>query len=978
MTSHLQDMLALNVTNYRFSDVDDFNEFYDSGQFEVNGLSMFQLNARSIDSVLKLNKFKRFLSSLKVSADVVVVGETCFNYGTAGLHELAGYDHYPACRESAGGGVSMYVRTSLEHRFVEKVDDLIYSVTVEVLGRGRNGPLTIVGYYRPPSYRNSSRFLAHLDGVLCAYSDRNCLILGDTNFNLLSDRLSGYCNVSNYSSLLQSYGFGLCNDRVTRPIKGTLLDHVLSNFVEELPHASVTIEVDFSDHAGVLTVIPLAGRSAVRRIAKESTDFDELRKKLYLSMDEISGCRYSDPNAYMADFVKALSADFAACTNVQHKLVKEAHLKVPWMNEHLLSMVKEDKKLFKRSKDPRFLNDVDMKSRLRLSNQNVEKWDMFYSRLYYERLFEDANDPKKTWRRINEVLGRKRKSSAVGEIVYDGKVAHDDESRASSLNSFFAEVGKSIAEKFGPDGNVNKYGTVSTNRHSIFLEPVCEREILVLINRLDNSKSPGADKITVKVLKECSFQIAPILVDVLNLVIFTGVYPDCLKLAQVVPLFKDGDRSDPSNYRPISMLPLLNKVFELSIYKRLVGFLNKGGFLYDRQYGFRAKSGTHTAVYEILDRVFLDIDDGLTVSALFLDLQKAFDCVDHGILAYKLERAGVRGVPLGLIRSYLSGRKQCVVIGEAMSQYEDVSMGVPQGSVLGPILFLIYINDIHKLPLSGTTALFADDTGVFFSGSSIAENAVRMNVDLALIRDFLDCNRLTLNVKKTKTIHFRKCDQSFADLVSLDGQVVEMVRVFKYLGLDVDFRLIWDVHVAKMCAKLASVCGILCKLKWLLPKSVLLKIYYALVHSRLSYLPSAWGTAHKKSIDQLQVLQKRCLKHVNRLPRRYPTNDLFRTHCPRILGVSGIIKYDVCSFIHKAINGVSHNVLRFNKRSHAYNTRFRDLLWQSAVKTNSGLKAISAHGCMLFNSLPARIRNLEPNRFQRELKRWLLAQQFPN
>lgn len=281
MTSHLQDMLALNVTNYRFSDVDDFNEFYDSGQFEVNGLSVFQLNARSIDSVLKLNKFKRFLSSLKVSADVVVVGETCFNYGTAGLHELAGYDHYPACRESAGGGVSMYVRTSLEHRFVEKVDDLIYSVTVEVLGRGRNGPLTIVGYYRPPSYRNSSRFLAHLDGVLCAYSDRKCLILGDTNFNLLSDRLSGYCNVSNYSSLLQSYGFGLCNDRVTRPIKGTLLDHVLSNFVEELPHASVTIEVDFSDHAGVLTVIPLAGRSAVRRIAKESTDFDELRKKLY-------------------------------------------------------------------------------------------------------------------------------------------------------------------------------------------------------------------------------------------------------------------------------------------------------------------------------------------------------------------------------------------------------------------------------------------------------------------------------------------------------------------------------------------------------------------------------------------------------------------------------------------------------------------------------------------------------------------------
>lgn len=873
----------------------------------------------------------------------------------------------------------MYLRSALEHKFLEKVDDSIYSVTVELSGHGRCEPLVLVGYYRPPNYKNVHRFFSHFENLLSLHPRKNCLIVGDVNLNLLSDKVSGHCNVGKYSSLLASYGFSICNDKVTRSIKGTLLDHVSSNFVERESHACVTFDVDFSDHACVVTGIPFVGRLVKREITKHSTNFDEMRSRLSSSVERICQRQFSNASEYMASIVQALMECSVASTRIERRAIKETHLRCPWMNDHLRSMVIEDNKLFRLSKDPRYFGDESMKSRLRVSRQKVDKWDSYYSRMYYENMFRDTSDPKETWRKINVVLGRKKKSCPVGEISYEGRVAVEDESKASLLNSFFVEIGKKIASKFdkaSKASDAGKFGTLRANRHSIFLEPVDEHEIALLIAKLDDGKSPGVDGVTVRMLKECSLILSPILADVLNLSIFTGDYPDCLKLAQVVPLFKEGDKSDPSNYRPISMLSVLNKLFEVVIYRRLMGFLDRCGFLYARQYGFRAKSGTHTAIYEILDRIFLDIDKGFSVSALFLDLQKAFDCVDHEILLYKMEMAGIRGVALRLFRSYLTGRKQCVSVGDAKSQFEEVGIGVPQGSVLGPVLFLIYINDVCDLPLFGSTALFADDTGIFYSNERVCENVLNMNADMVRVRDFLDVNRLTLNVGKTKAMHFRKEEESSAGLVSLDGHPIEVVRVFKYLGLHVDFRLVWDAHIAKMCSKLASVSGVLCKLKRLLPKSVLLKIYYGLAHSRLCYLPGAWGTANRKSIDELQVLQKRCLKHVNRLPLRYPTIDLFRTCFPRILNISGIIKYDVCSFVHKAISARSYNVLRFGRRSHAYNTRFKDLLGQPTVRSKSGFKAISAYGCSMFNSLPPRLRNIEPNRFQRELKKWLLANQY--
>jgi hypothetical protein len=234
-------------------------------------------------------------------------------------------------------------------------------------------------------------------------------------------------------------------------------------------------------------------------------------------------------------------------------------------------------------------------------------------------------------------------------------------------------------------------------------------------------KASGYDQVSVRAMKACKHELIPYLVHSINCSMNSGIYPDCLKLAKVRPLHKSGNKRHVGNYRPISVLSPVNKIFEKVIYHRLLTFINKHGLLSNFQFGFREKSSTAAAATEIVDEILGAIDGKKIVAGLFLDLKKAFDTIEHVILLRKLNTIGVRGVAAELLRNYLTNRLQTVCVNGECGSFLPVSVGVPQGSVLGPLLFLIYINDIGSLPLRGSVRLFADDTAIFYPCVEVTE-----------------------------------------------------------------------------------------------------------------------------------------------------------------------------------------------------------------------------------------------------------------
>jgi hypothetical protein len=289
---------------------------------------------------------------------------------------------------------------------------------------------------------------------------------------------------------------------------------------------------------------------------------------------------------------------------------------------------------------------------------------------------------------------------------------------------------------------------------------------------------------------------------------------------------------------------------------------------------------------------------------------------------------------------------------------------------------------MHRLPLKGLLSLFADDSGVFCSNSSFSNNVEDLNSDIALINEFLEINKLTLNVKKTKVMHFRQARKKKKETirdVTLNGEVVEVVHSYRYLGLVIDDELNWKEHISKVCKKLASLSGVLCKLKHFVPRTVLLRIYFALGHSHISYLVGVWASASKSLVKQVQTLQNRCLKHIAKLRPRTPTKELFGVHFPGVMNVNSLVRAALCTFIHGVLYKYVHHTVKLRITQLIHDTRHRKPLNPVSTKTKFCSNAISVLGCHLFNALPKEIISTSsPNGFKSKIKSWLLSSQYPS
>ena len=399
---------------------------------------------------------------------------------------------------------------------------------------------------------------------------------------------------------------------------------------------------------------------------------------------------------------------------------------------------------------------------------------------------------------------------------------------------------------------------------SFIITSTNKEEIYEIISSLNSNKSCKPNSIPTKVLHLFQDQITNHLATICNLSFSTGIFSAILKTAKVIPIHKKNSKLEVSNYRPISLLSNIDKIFEKLMHSRLIEFLEEKQILYYRQFGFRKDFSTNHAILTLLESIQKALDDGQFACGIFIDLEKAFDTVSHDILLEKLNHYGIRGIANDWFRSYLSDRTQFISINGFNSDYKTVKYGVPQGSVLGPLLFLIFINDLNIAIKNSETFHFADDTCLLNIKDSIKKINKVVNKDLKFLIQWLHANKISLNVAKTEVIIFRrKKKQLDFDLnLKICGKKLQASSYVKYLGIYLDQYLDWSPHVNHLSHKLVKANAMLCKLRHYVNEATIKSIYYAIFHSHLSYVCTAWGQ-NLNPKHRINLLQKKAMQTIS-------------------------------------------------------------------------------------------------------------------
>ena len=410
--------------------------------------------------------------------------------------------------------------------------------------------------------------------------------------------------------------------------------------------------------------------------------------------------------------------------------------------------------------------------------------------------------------------------------------------------------------------------------------------------------SSGNDEISNKLLKAIGNELSKPPTIIINQCLLTGIFPDLLKIAKVKPPFKRGDTALLNNYRPISLLPTISKVFERVIYSQLYAYFNDNNLMSEQQYGFRAQHSTELASVKLVDHIIKQMDNRYetkTPVAIFCDLSKAFDCLNFDIFLSKLEYYGVDGTPLALIKSYLSNRYQYVQFENCKSDLLEVKTGIPQGSILGPLFLSVLINDIVKSSSKLSFLMYADDTTIYFNLEDFPalNREQEINKELEKLNLWFKLNKLTLNVDKTKCMFFHKRRAVPSINLSMNNIPIDIVPHFNYLGIILDKHLSWKTHTTMVTGKLSKINGILNRLKYIYPTHILLTIYKSLFVPHINYGSLVWG----QNFNSISKLQKKVICTVTRSNYIAHSEPLLKEL--NLLSVKDLMDLKLIIFLHK-------------------------------------------------------------------------------
>jgi len=904
---------------------------------DTTAFTIAHFNVHSIPN--KYNDLLELLNALNEKGmlpDVLLLCETFLSEKNASKFSFDNYEMVNMFRKTKSrGGVSVLLKSNI--RFTERPDLSLFeegkfeSVFVELHRTGRCN--VIIGeVYRVPG-TSEDDFLKNYEQIVTTVrSERKQIVVGtDQNLDLLK--------INQHGNTMKFFELNMNNNLLPTIYKPTRVTHSSATLIDniyvdcELYKAmkSFIIRTDISDHFMCLTSIqdsltPIRNKQC-RRVRKIT---DSVLRNMnaslsYRDWNVLEAMGVDEGCEYLIQEIQSVM-DFYA----PEKLVTINNDKFkrdePWMTKGLRISSRRCWQLYKK---------VYKKSRDGEEYQNYKTYRNAYNSIrrkakityYHEIIHQCKNDTKKLWAILRKVTGKlSNKNNLSDEIIVNGIKETNKLKISNGFAKHYSQIGNILANRIMEKGNCRDPLGYMKNKvdQNCFLFPTDHLEVARLATALKMKDSQGYDQISNRILKKILPSIVDALVIIFNKSLLEGLFPKNMKMAIVKPLYKSKNRTEINNYRPVSLLPTISKLLEKIVHIRIMKFLKRNEVLYEGQYGFRKGRSTHDAILDFTGNVLDRLDRGDYTIGLFLDMSKAFDTLKHDTLLRKFEFYGIRGVALNWIKSYLQLRSIKVNFNGTISDEFEVSYGTPQGSVLGPLMYVVLANDLVKTLKFSNCVTFADDTTLIASGRNLKFLYRKVNEDLRTLSSWFDSNSLTLNVEKSKYILFRSKKKlpNYIGSLKLSGKNICRVKDIKFLGVIVDEFLEWNMQVKSVCTKVISGNYSLRMTKKLLPLKSKLLVYHANIQSHLNYAISSWGPMIKeKDLKQLRKQQNIAIRSIFNIGSRASLSPYYKQ--ASILKIDDLIKLSLLKVSFRYVNGILPKRISnlFDLTEHEYETR---------------------------------------------------------